>query len=157
MADRVVVMNNGVIEQVGTPNEIYGEPTNRFVADFIGVMNFIEGEVGDGHVRRRWMAGCALRGTRPAGRAAGTEATRPSGRSASRLLPDAAGREPHGRHRRDDAYHGLDLQVHVRTALVAAPLLVRVTAEQAERRPVAPGDTVEIGWSAADTRIFAKD
>jgi spermidine/putrescine transport system ATP-binding protein/putrescine transport system ATP-binding protein len=55
------------------------------------------------------------------------------------------------------AYHGLDLQVHVRTALATAPLLVRVTAEQAERRPVAPGDTVEVGWSAADTRIFAKD
>jgi len=34
---------------------------------------------------------------------------------------------------------------------------VRVTAEQAERRPVAAGDTVEVGWSAADTRIFAKD
>ena len=47
MADRVVVMNNGVIEQVGTPNEIYGEPTNRFVADFIGQMNFLPGLVID--------------------------------------------------------------------------------------------------------------
>lgn len=41
MADRVVVMNNGVIEQVGTPMEIYQQPTSAFVAEFIGSMNFI--------------------------------------------------------------------------------------------------------------------
>ncbi len=40
MADRIVVMKSGLIEQVGTPAEIYGEPVNRFVADFIGTMNF---------------------------------------------------------------------------------------------------------------------
>jgi len=43
MADRIVVMNNGVIEQVGTPYEIYSEPASPFVADFIGTTNFIEG------------------------------------------------------------------------------------------------------------------
>lgn len=41
MADRVVVMNNGVIEQVGTPMEIYQQPASAFVAEFIGAMNFI--------------------------------------------------------------------------------------------------------------------
>lgn len=41
MADRVVVMNNGVIEQVGTPMDIYQEPASAFVADFIGTMNFM--------------------------------------------------------------------------------------------------------------------
>ncbi len=45
MADRIVVMNHGVIEQVGTPTEIYGEPANLFVADFIGAMNKLPGEV----------------------------------------------------------------------------------------------------------------
>lgn len=39
MADRIVVMNHGTIEQVGTPLEIYREPTTLFVADFIGAMN----------------------------------------------------------------------------------------------------------------------
>lgn len=45
MADRIVVMNNGVIEQVGTPLELYRNPKNLFVAGFIGSpkMNFIEG------------------------------------------------------------------------------------------------------------------
>ncbi|SFM70414.1 putative 2-aminoethylphosphonate ABC transporter ATP-binding protein [Marinobacter zhejiangensis] len=42
MADRVVVMNNGVIEQVGTPLEIYQQPKSAFVAEFIGAMNFID-------------------------------------------------------------------------------------------------------------------
>ena len=45
MADRIVVMNEGRIEQVGTPEEIYSTPASPFVADFIGVMNFLQGEV----------------------------------------------------------------------------------------------------------------
>ncbi|MBC8259416.1 MAG: putative 2-aminoethylphosphonate ABC transporter ATP-binding protein [SAR324 cluster bacterium] len=45
MADRIVVMNEGRIEQVGTPEEIYSTPASPFVADFIGVMNFMQGEV----------------------------------------------------------------------------------------------------------------
>lgn len=45
MADRIVVMNHGVIEQVGTPIDIYREPTTLFVADFIGAMNQVNGQV----------------------------------------------------------------------------------------------------------------
>jgi len=43
LADRVVVMNHGIIEQVGTPNQLYHSPRTRFVAGFIGspAMNFI--------------------------------------------------------------------------------------------------------------------
>lgn len=45
MSDRISVMNAGDIVQVGSPQEIYKRPTNRFVADFIGTMNFIPGEI----------------------------------------------------------------------------------------------------------------
>ena len=45
MADRIVVMNQGVIEQVGTPSEIYRSPTTAFVADFVGTMTFLDAEV----------------------------------------------------------------------------------------------------------------
>ena len=43
MSDRVCVMNNGAIAQVGTPEDIYNEPANAFVADFIGEANIING------------------------------------------------------------------------------------------------------------------
>ena len=47
MADRIVIMDNGLIEQVGTPTEIYFQPKTRMVAGFIGnpSMNFIEGKI----------------------------------------------------------------------------------------------------------------
>lgn len=45
MADRIVVMNQGVIEQVGSPLEIYSQPATAFVADFIGTMNFLPATV----------------------------------------------------------------------------------------------------------------
>lgn len=45
LADRIVVMNMGVVEQVGTPEDIYDRPATRFVADFIGAMNFFEGSM----------------------------------------------------------------------------------------------------------------
>jgi iron(III) transport system ATP-binding protein len=52
MADRIVVMNQGVIEQVGTPEEIYRFPASPFVADFVGTMNFLPGvAVAGGRVR----------------------------------------------------------------------------------------------------------
>ena len=43
MSDTVVVMNEGTIQQIGTPIDIYNEPENRFVAGFIGESNIIEG------------------------------------------------------------------------------------------------------------------
>jgi iron(III) transport system ATP-binding protein len=45
MSDRIVVMSKGRIEQVGTPDEVYGRPASPFVADFVGRMNFIEGKL----------------------------------------------------------------------------------------------------------------
>ncbi|MGE8320790.1 MAG: putative 2-aminoethylphosphonate ABC transporter ATP-binding protein [Comamonas sp.] len=44
MADRIVVMNHGVIEQVGTPMDIYERPATPFVADFVGKVNVLRGE-----------------------------------------------------------------------------------------------------------------
>ncbi|MBE6750404.1 MAG: ABC transporter ATP-binding protein [Ruminococcaceae bacterium] len=43
MSDRVVVMDNGKIQQIGTPQDIYNEPQNAFVADFIGESNIVDG------------------------------------------------------------------------------------------------------------------
>ena len=43
MSDTIIVMNKGVIQQMGTPQDIYNEPANAFVADFIGESNIIDG------------------------------------------------------------------------------------------------------------------
>jgi ABC-type Fe3+/spermidine/putrescine transport system ATPase subunit len=72
MSDRIVVMNAGRIEQVGTPEQIYEHPRTAFVADFIGVTNLIEGSAapaGTGEAEFRAPGGSrirvALNGTAP--------------------------------------------------------------------------------------------
>ena len=45
MSDRIIVMNKGVVEQIGTPREIYATPASQFVADFIGTANIIPSQV----------------------------------------------------------------------------------------------------------------
>jgi multiple sugar transport system ATP-binding protein len=53
MADKIVVMNSGVVEQAGPPLELYDRPANLFVAGFIGspAMNMIEGQIANGSLR----------------------------------------------------------------------------------------------------------
>jgi len=57
MSDRLAVMSNGRVEQVGTPNEVYEEPRTTYVADFLGVSNLMdaraEGPDGDGRCKVR--------------------------------------------------------------------------------------------------------
>jgi sn-glycerol 3-phosphate transport system ATP-binding protein len=50
LADRLVVMNGGIAEQIGTPSEVYSQPASRFVAEFIGSpsMNMLDGVAGEG-------------------------------------------------------------------------------------------------------------
>lgn len=45
MSDTIVVMNKGVIQQIGTPEDIYNEPKNKFVAKFIGASNIVAGKM----------------------------------------------------------------------------------------------------------------
>ena len=47
MATRIALMDQGWIRQVGTPDEIYESPANRFAAEFIGSINLIEGRIGE--------------------------------------------------------------------------------------------------------------
>src|SRR5438067_3451619 len=54
MSDRIAVMSNGRVEQVGSPSEVYEEPVNAYVADFLGVSNLMSGHAkptGDGACR----------------------------------------------------------------------------------------------------------
>ena len=58
LADRMVVMRGGIVQQVGTPEECYARPANRFVAGFVGtpVMNFVEGTAEAGEFRGQGVA-----------------------------------------------------------------------------------------------------
>jgi sulfate/thiosulfate transport system ATP-binding protein len=51
LANRVVVMHEGVVEQVGSPADVYHDPSTPFVAGFVGTANVLHGHVEDGHVR----------------------------------------------------------------------------------------------------------
>ena len=64
LSDRIVVMSEGRMEQVGTPFEIYNFPATPFVASFVGTLNAV---AGDGR-RRRPPAGCRSAGSRSARR-----------------------------------------------------------------------------------------
>ena len=56
MSDRIVVMSKGFVQQIGAPHEIYANPANKMVADFIGLVNFLPGEITDGRVHIAGMA-----------------------------------------------------------------------------------------------------
>ncbi|SFC31025.1 ABC transporter ATP-binding protein [Clostridium uliginosum] len=47
LSDRIIIMNKGIVEQIGTPKEIYYTPATQFVADFIGTANFVSGEIAE--------------------------------------------------------------------------------------------------------------
>ena len=71
MADRVVVMNKGELEQVGTPREIYEQPASPFVADFVGRVNVLSAvSLGSGRYQAGRLALAAVNGASP--HAAGT-------------------------------------------------------------------------------------
>lgn len=73
MADRIVVMNHGVIEQIGAPAEVYAAPATAFVADFVGTMSFFEGTLKAAqHLK---VAGIDLACSNDRGLAAGTKVT----------------------------------------------------------------------------------
>jgi spermidine/putrescine transport system ATP-binding protein/putrescine transport system ATP-binding protein len=151
MADRMAVLRDGRLLQCDTPHEIYERPADRFVADFIGVMNFIPGRLTAEGVET---AAGFVRGARPAGAVLGTAATAAIRPERIRLFPvPDVGNRTSGRVE-TVVYHGLDLQLGLKSGLSERPLLVRVTAEEADRRRLAPGDVVEIGWAPVDTRIF---
>ena len=48
MSDRIIVMEKGVVQQIDSPQNVYQNPSNKFVADFIGMANFIPCEIVNG-------------------------------------------------------------------------------------------------------------
>jgi spermidine/putrescine transport system ATP-binding protein len=116
MSDRIAVMSKGRILQVGTPRDIYDRPSQRFVADFIGETNFLEGEVTGITGREaqvRLTGGAVISAGLP-------EGFNPSGKVTVVVRPEHADLvRPHGKadlHGKIEnvVYFGTDTHYHVR-------------------------------------------
>ena len=153
MADRIVVMNLGAIEQVGTPLEIYREPGSPFVADFIGVMNFVAGTVvRDGTVRLgRAELACDVDGLPPG--TGVTLAIRPE----DIVIHDGAGREANGLAMRVDALTFLGSFFRADLAGEAAPgVLLRadLPAELIRRRGIGEKSSLAVHLPPERIRVY---
>jgi spermidine/putrescine ABC transporter ATP-binding subunit len=152
MATRIAVMNNGRIEQVGTPHEIYHRPTSAFVADFIGESNFIDVEIG------------------PGGTAAldnGAEVPAPSPRTSGRATLMVRPESIQVRHLADANGTGLRGRIaqssflgsHTRVAVTCEGVPAPVTAalfgtEGAAAKDLLPETEVVLTWDPADVVLL---
>lgn len=148
MADRVAILKDGKLLQSGTPREIYEHPGSRFAADFIGVMNFFPVREVDGKLIAEDGSVIAA-GTPLSTGQQGVAAVRPERLSLTIKAENSITGKVVA-----TAYHGLDLQVHLKTPAAPEPILMRLTASDAEARPVAEGDEITVYWAARDTRAF---
>jgi ABC-type Fe3+/spermidine/putrescine transport system ATPase subunit len=152
MADRIAVMNLGVIEQMGTPFEIYRRPASRFVADFIGDANFLDVEV-DGDVATLGD------GTRMPCTPNGV-----SGRATLMLRPEALqlldADEPSAQAVRgttlQSSFLGTRVRVAVSCGASTVPLMVALHGERATSLPE-PDRPVAVSWSADDALVLPEE
>jgi len=154
MSDRVAVMRDGRVEQVGTPREVYEEPQTTFVADFLGVSNILHGEASaDGG------DGCRLKiGDRSLRAASGETGAR--GEAKAMIRPERIGLEPHGSDGENrlpgmverNVFRGGSSEIHVR--LVGGDVL-KVTAPTDE--DLHEGAPVTVHLPADALRILRPD
>ena len=150
MADRIVILNNGVVQQIGSPHELYHRPTNSFVSGFIGSppMNLLGAQVADGELRLggTWVgsanlaAGCAepVLGLRPEA----LRVRRDSSSPALRYVVDVV--EPLGH----------EVVVHGRIAGDSETVVVlRLPAADEPR----PGEVLELAFAPEDVHVFDRE
>jgi spermidine/putrescine ABC transporter ATP-binding subunit len=161
MADRVALMRAGRVEQLGEPQALYENPASRFVADFIGVTNFFEGELVAGGLSisaHGVLAADVPNGTQP-GREASL-AVRPERMGLSPR--DGAVRESDGSNNalpgviREIAYHGQDLNFHVAVEALPQNIMVRLSAADAMAGSFSVGQAVWCSWRSEHGRILTQ-
>jgi spermidine/putrescine ABC transporter ATP-binding subunit len=153
MADRLAVMEDGRVAQLGAPREVYEQPASRFVAGFIGVMNAFEGTLAEEGVS---FGGQLLRGALPEGATPGKPALLAVRPERLELLQDrpADGRNALPAKIRDIAYHGTDLNLHLTVVGKAEPVLARQPAWAAEGAGWQAGQEVWCCWQPRHSRIL---
>jgi putative spermidine/putrescine transport system ATP-binding protein len=152
MADRLVVMSEGAVRQVGTQSDLYERPADLFVADFVGRSTMISGAVtGPGAFRSDGGLTLACPAASTAGPA--TVALRPErltlGAAAQGLDNHAAGTVTFV------SYLGALLDVHVR--LNATDHVVVQIPNRSDGQVPAVGDMIEVGWPASACLVFPRE
>src|SRR5579883_2752035 len=148
MADRLVVMSEGRIRQIGTQQELYNHPQNRFVANFIGRTNFFEGAVtapgrfrSAGGLDIAFAAGAAERrllAVRPEKIRLGREAS-------PNCFPGVVERV---------TYLGSQTEYQVRLASGEAVAIHAQNAQNGADEPLAPGLPVHVAWDAESCQLL---
>ena len=143
MGDRIAIMNGGILQQVGTPGEVYDHPANLFVAGFIGTptMNFVPATTSDGTAKA---SGFELKLPQPVGSQKGTLGFRPEAVT-DRVV---------------DGGPTLSMKVDVVERLGSDQFLYgqvggdQVTARVDPRMNVSPGDQVKLGLDTRGLHFF---
>jgi putative spermidine/putrescine transport system ATP-binding protein len=149
MSDRIVVMNGGIAEQVGTPFEVYNRPATKFVANFVGTLNTFDAKVENASEGRISLDGVAMTLPAPVPSGAGIAiALRPEavhlGRAEGRevVLPAVI-----------EDVHFMGSVIRVR-ARVAGASVALDTFNRADSPPPAVGSTAEVSLSARDVIVL---
>jgi spermidine/putrescine transport system ATP-binding protein len=158
MSDRICIMQSGQIVQIGSPTELYDRPQNRYVADFVGKSNFIDGEfarfgASDGAVKTRFGAMFAGRVVgQPAERAQVTLSVRPEQLELTRKArPDLRPVQVINR-----IFLGEHTEYLVRDADLGDMLVLVARQAEAAEGAFVPGDTAFIGWADETALILER-
>jgi spermidine/putrescine ABC transporter ATP-binding subunit len=155
MSDRVALMNRGRIEQLGSAEDLYERPANRFVAEFIGESNLLEGRVETADGGAAFVAGSGAR--LPA--APGPRAARPGGPCTLMVRPEKIAIGPAGGDPADGLAGTVEEVVYVgeftryRVRVTREVVVGVKTANTHETFRAKPGDPVRLRWAAADAYL----
>jgi putative spermidine/putrescine transport system ATP-binding protein len=152
ISDRIVVMNAGRIEQVGTPAEIYNRPKTRFVASFVGTLNIVQGRVLDAAAGRVAIDGQEVRVAR------GLNGAQPGADQVFALRPEAVTLGAGGNSRNHlrgtvDQVSFLGSVVRIRVKLQENAILLD-TFNNPNLTPPDFGSTVEVHFGPEDLLVL---
>ncbi len=156
MSDRIAVFNDGVIQQLSTPDTLYERPDNSFVAQFIGENNRIDGTVREvrGGTCAVEIAGGQMVSATP------VFADRPGARTTLSIRPERvqiapeAGSLPVTLDGRIEEMIYVGDHIRVRMDVAGSQDFIVKVPNRLGQRPLARGDTVQVGWDPADCRAL---
>ena len=162
MSDRIAVMSDGIVMQVGSPREIYENPTNRFVADFIGETNFIEGEViSNGDNTMINAKGTQLVGEASANLTDGQKAVLAIRPEKINILPEKSSNTENGRASVqgtviETIYIGTDTRYQIELSTGDKIFARLQNLESGQAQQFNRGDSVAVEWAPKNAQILAE-